>query len=100
MAFSPDNPEPRPAELADLSALADGTLDPARRDEVRARIDSSPQLTALYERERQVVELLHETRAADRAPERLRTRIEADRRRAARSSRRTRLLYGGALAAA
>jgi anti-sigma factor RsiW len=100
MAFSPDTPEPRPAELADLSALADGTLEPARCDEVRARIEASPQLTALYERERRVVELLHETRSTDRAPERLRARIEADRGRAARPSRRARLRYGGALATA
>ena len=48
MASSTDNPEPRSAELADLSALADGTLDAARRDEVRARIKASPELSALY----------------------------------------------------
>ena len=57
-----DSTEPRSADLAELSALADGTLDPARRDEVRARIAGSPQLTELYERERRVVETLHEMR--------------------------------------
>jgi anti-sigma factor RsiW len=65
-------------EIADLSALADGTLDAARRAEVKARIAASPELTALYERERTVVALLHETRSRDRAPAALRERIDRD----------------------
>ena len=76
MGTDADTPELHPRELADLSALADGTIDPARREEVRARIDASPHLTALYARERRVVELLHEVRATDRAPAGLRARIE------------------------
>ena len=55
-------------ELAELSALADGTLDPARRADVEAKIAASPELSALYERERRVVEALHQTRATERAP--------------------------------
>lgn len=70
-----DSTEPRSADLADLSALADGTLDGARRDEVRARIAGSAQLTELFERERRVVEALHEMRATDRAPDRLRHKL-------------------------
>jgi hypothetical protein len=66
-------------ELAELSALADGTLDPARRSEVEARIAASPELSALYERERRVVGVLHEARRTVRAPAGLRARIEADR---------------------
>jgi anti-sigma factor RsiW len=86
-----DNTEPRSAELADLSALADRTLDPARRDEVRARIAGSEQLTELYERERGVVEALHQMRATDRAPARLRHQLAtAARQPKDRASRRPR----------
>jgi anti-sigma factor RsiW len=66
-------------KLAELSALADGTLDPARRSEVEARIAASPELSALYQRERRVVEVLHEARSTVRAPAGLRARIEAER---------------------
>ena len=40
------------SKLAELSALADGTLEPARRAEVKAQIAASPERHALYERER------------------------------------------------
>ncbi len=66
--------EPDAADLADLSALADGTLARSRRKEVRARIAGSAQLTELYERERRIVKSLHELRA-DRAPEELRAKL-------------------------
>jgi anti-sigma factor RsiW len=86
-------------QLADLSALADGTIDPARREAVEAEIARSPELSALYERERHVVALLHDARATDRAPAALRARIDA-----ARPSRpvrvRRRAIYGGSFAAA
>lgn len=99
MASRADQTEPTAAELAELSALADGTLDPARREAVQRRIAASPELTALYERERRVVDALHQARATERAPERLRLKIEA-----ARPSRATvaprRFAYGGAAAAA
>jgi anti-sigma factor RsiW len=98
MAFPADNPEPRQRELADLSALADGTLDASRRSEVEARIAASPQLSALYERERRVVRVLHDARETDRAPATLRARIQAARP-SARSRARRRVSYGGALAA-
>ncbi len=91
--------KPTASELADLSALADGTLDPARRAQVEARIAASPELSALYERERRVVDALHRARATDRAPERLRARIEA-----ARPTRtvviRRRVAYAGGLVGA
>ena len=76
MHTSLDNSDQSPRELAELSALADGTLDPRRRAEVEARIAASPELTALYERERRVVELVREA-----APPSVR------RRRCARGSR-------------
>jgi anti-sigma factor RsiW len=81
MASHDDTPE-----LAELSALADGSLDPARREQVRARIAASPELNALYERERSVVAILHEARSSDRAPAALRERI--DRAASQRSSAR------------
>lgn len=99
MSAPADNTELTPREAADLSALADGSLDPARRDEVQAWIDASPELTAIYERERRVVELLHEARSTERAPERLRARVEAARP-AARAATRRRIGWSGALAAA
>jgi hypothetical protein len=98
MASAPDRPEPTQRQLADLSALADGSLDPARREAVEAEIARSSELSARYEREQRVVAVLHEARATDRAPAALRARIEAQRpSRRARSGRR--LVYGGSLAA-
>ncbi len=96
MALPADSPQQR---RADLSALADGTLDPSRRAEVEARIAASPELTALYERERRVVRALHQARQTDRAPAGLRARIEAQRPRA-RSRARRRVGYAGGLAGA
>jgi hypothetical protein len=86
-------------KLAELSALADGSLDPAREADVRARIAASPELSALLEREQRVVELLHEARAETRAPASLRARIEAQRPRASVRARR-RTVYIGSLAGA
>jgi hypothetical protein len=79
MASRADHIEPTTTELAELSALADGTLPANRRAEVQARIAASPELSALYERERRVVAALHQARASDRAPAALRARIEASR---------------------
>jgi hypothetical protein len=66
---------PSLTQLAELSALADGSLDPARREAIEDWIADSPQLRALYERERLAVEVLHEA-ATERAPAGLRARIE------------------------
>jgi hypothetical protein len=91
-----DTGEPNARTLADLSALADGTLDPSRADAVRQLIASSPELYERYERERRAVAALHAVRA-DRAPASLRTQIGV-RARAPRP--RARLVYGGALTVA
>jgi anti-sigma factor RsiW len=85
-------------ELADLSALADGSLDPSRREAVQSWISASPERTALFERERRAVELLHRARATDRAPLSLKQRIEAQRPSATVRTRR-RAGYGGVFAA-
>jgi hypothetical protein len=71
--------EPSPRILAELSALADGTLDPAREAALREQIARSAELSERYERERRAVAALAAVRT-DRAPERLRARIEAERR--------------------
>jgi len=86
-------------QLAELSALADGSLDPARERAARERIAASPELTALYERERRAVAILHQARAADRAPARLRAAIEASRP-SPRLRARRRLTFGVSLAGA
>jgi hypothetical protein len=99
MASRADHSEPTASELADLSALADGTLDPARRGDVEARIAASPELAALYERERRVVAALHHARATDRAPDRLRARLEAARPPRTTVVRR-RFAYAGGVAVA
>lgn len=94
-----DNPNPSPRELADLSALADGSLDPRRREEVESKIAASADLTALYERERRVVELVRAASSEIQAPAALRARIEASRpSRPVRARRR--MMYGGSLAGA
>jgi anti-sigma factor RsiW len=102
MSARADKSELTPREAADLSSLADGTLDAARRDEVQAWIDASPERTALYERERRVVELLHEARSVERAPERLRARVAAARAEQPRrgTAARRRLAWSGGLAGA
>jgi hypothetical protein len=89
--------EPNARTLAEISALADGTLDPARADAVHHLIASSPELARRYERERSAVEALHSLRS-DRAPASLRIAVDAQPRPAPR--RRGRVLYGGALGAA
>ncbi len=91
-----------PREAADLSALADGSLDPGRREEVQAWVEASPERAALYERERRVVELLHEARSTERAPERLRAQVDAARaaRHRTRPLARRRVAWSGGLATA
>jgi hypothetical protein len=99
MSSSADDLKLTTSDLADLVALADGTLDPARRAGVEARVAASPELTALVERERRVVAALHQARATDRAPERLRARIEAGRPGRATLARRRAGYAGFAVAA-
>jgi anti-sigma factor RsiW len=96
---SPQESQPSSDRLAALSALADGTLDPRERPEVEATIAGSPQLRALYERERRIVAALHHARATDRAPQRLRAQVQARARNRTGGARR-RASYTGALAGA
>lgn len=88
--------EPSRRILAELSALADGTLAPNRAERLRELIATSPDLAARYERERRAVLALQRLNA-DRAPTRLRAAVEARRHREPERPRRR--VYGGALAA-
>jgi anti-sigma factor RsiW len=82
-------------DIAELAALADGSLAPERREALEARIAASPELAGrLAEQERAVA--LARTAAADvEAPAALRARIEARRR-----AKRVWLPRGAALAGA
>jgi anti-sigma factor RsiW len=99
MASPTEHDKPTTTELADVSALADGTLDPARRAAVEAHIAASPELSTLYERERRVVAALHQARAIERAPASLRARIDATRP-SRRTVTRRRITFAGGLAGA
>jgi anti-sigma factor RsiW len=67
-------------ELADLCALADGSLPPERRAAVEAAVAASPELQELLERQRRALEA---TRSLERepAPTSLQEAVEAKRRR-------------------
>jgi anti-sigma factor RsiW len=99
MTNPPEKPDFTARELADISRLADGTLDPKRRAGVEEWLRASPEGLALYERERRVVELMHEAATGVGAPARLRARIEAQRPSRTAQLRR-RLGYGSGLASA
>lgn len=88
--------EPNAELLAELSALADGSIDPKRAPVVRELIAKSSDLTRRYERELQAVAALRELRE-DRAP--LGLRLALDARQAPTPRRRTRVWPAGALAA-
>jgi len=93
-------PSPNERQLADLAALADGSLAPERRAEVEARVEADPELRALLDEQRRAVDLVRTAAADARAPLALRERIEADRKRLApRARRRRRGLMGGLAAA-
>jgi hypothetical protein len=87
-------------ELAELAALADGSLPPDRRAEVEARIEADPELRALVDEQRRAVGAVRAAAAETRAPLHLRERVEADRRRFAPRARRRRISLAGVAAAA
>jgi anti-sigma factor RsiW len=72
--------QPSERELADLCALADGTLPADRRAAVEAAVAASPELQELLERQRRALEA---TRSLDRepVPPSLQEAVEAKRRR-------------------
>jgi anti-sigma factor RsiW len=90
-------------EMAELAALADGTLPPERRGPLEARIADSPELRELLDRQRRALAATRDM-ASEPAPDSLRNEVE--RRVRGTEARRPRrrlvpgLAAGGALAAA
>jgi anti-sigma-K factor RskA len=87
-------------ELAELAALADGSLPADRRAALEARVGSSPELAFGLEEQERAIALTRSAAAEVEAPPALRARIEAQRR--AREPRRARrvAVIGAAAAAA
>lgn len=67
-----------PEEMAELAALADGSLPAERRAEVEARVAASPELKELLERQRQAL-LATQALEAEEVPASLRAAVEARR---------------------
>jgi hypothetical protein len=83
--------EPYPlseSDEADLAALADGRLDPARRAEVEARVEAEPELAAALARQRRGLIAIAAAAEDVSAPLALRVRIEAMQKEAAAPRRR------------
>jgi anti-sigma-K factor RskA len=86
-------------EVAELAALADGSLPADRRAELEERLAASPELADRLAEQQRAVSLARSAAAEVRAPDDLRVRVEAQRQaRAARAPRR--VLMAGAAAAA
>ena len=90
-------------EMAELAALADGTLPADRRGPLEARIASSPELQELLDRQRRAVAATREA-ASEPVPASLQDSVRARVRGSDRGRRRSRLLpglaFGGAVATA
>ena len=67
-------------ELAELAALADGSLAPERRSELEERLGASAELTALLAEQERAVALARNAAAEVEAPASLRARVEAQKR--------------------
>jgi hypothetical protein len=87
------------AEIAELAALADGSLAPERRAALEERVAASPELTDRLAEQRRAIALAGSAAAGTETPPGLRARIEAQRRERGRPSP-GRLVAIGASAAA
>ena len=83
--------------VAELAALADGSLTPDRRAELQAEVDGSPELADRLAEQQYAVVLARSAAAETSAPDRLRVRVDAQRHRS--SVRRRVVLAVGATAA-
>jgi Anti-sigma-K factor rskA, C-terminal len=90
----------RDREVAELAALADGSLAPERRVALEARIADSPELAGLLAEQQRAVELVRGAGAEIEAPATLRARVEARRPTRPPVSRRILVVAGTAAAAA
>ena len=91
MTEPPQEPRLSPEDEADLVALVDGRLDPARKAEVEARLAAEPELAAAFERQQVAVAAIAQAVEDTSAPLALRARIErleAEGRRRAPARRR------------
>ena len=86
-------------EVAELAALADGSLAPESRVALEARVAESPELAGLLVEQQRAVALVRGAAAEVEAPAPLRARVEA-RRPARRPSPRRVVVVAGAAAAA
>jgi hypothetical protein len=62
--------------MADLAAAADGTLDPARQDQIETLAAHDDVLAEALERQRRAAALIRDAAADVRAPDALRKRLE------------------------
>jgi hypothetical protein len=86
-------------DIADLAALADGSLEPERRAALEAQVAASPELAARLAEQERALALFHSAADEVDAPAGLRRRIEARRHRR-RTFAPTRLVAVGAAAVA
>jgi Anti-sigma-K factor rskA, C-terminal len=87
-------------EIAELAALADGSLAPERRATLEAQVAGSPELADLLAEQQRAVALVRTASAEVEAPAGLRAGIEAQRRVRREPTRRSYALIGAAAAAA
>jgi anti-sigma-K factor RskA len=86
-------------QIAELAALADGSLAPERRAELEAEIAESPELAELLAEQERAVGFARSAASEVEAPAGLRARVDA-RRQARRVPRARRFVLAGAAAAA
>ena len=82
-------------ELAELTALADGTIAPERRAAVEARVAADPELADRLAEQQRAVALARSAAAEVEAPSSLRARVGSQQQPARRAPRRRRLLVIG-----
>jgi anti-sigma-K factor RskA len=86
------------AELAELAALADGTLAPDRRAALEERVAASSELADRLAEQQRAVALIHSAAAEVEAPTALRERIERQRSVRRQPARRRLVAVGSAVA--
>ncbi|HEY7537273.1 MAG TPA: anti-sigma factor [Gaiellaceae bacterium] len=86
--------------LAELAALADGTLADERRAALEAEVEASPELAGLLAEQRRAITLARNATAEVEAPATLRSRVEAERPARRLPTARRRILSGAAVAGA
>jgi hypothetical protein len=91
--------DPEPEELAELAALADGSLPANRRAAVEAQAAASPVLAERLAEQRCAVSLVRSAAAEVEAPAGLRARVDAQRRTRASTARWGAVIVGAAAAA-